>query len=91
MHNELGFVGPVNIGNPAEFTIRELAETVLELIPESKSKIINVEEAPDDAHLRKPDIKLAKEKLNWEPTIQLKEGLAKTIEYLKSGDLVNIS
>ncbi len=91
MHNEIGFIGPVNIGNPAEFTIRELAETVLELIPESKSKIVNVEEAPDDAHLRRPDITLAKEKLNWEPTIQLKEGLTKTIEYLKSCDLVNIA
>jgi UDP-glucuronate decarboxylase len=84
MHNSEDFIGPVNIGNPGEFTIKELAETVLELIPESKSKIINIDEAPDDAHLRKPDIALAKLKLNWEPKIQLREGLTKTIEFFKS-------
>ncbi len=84
MNNSEDFIGPVNIGNPGEFTIKELAETVLELIPESKSKIINIDEAPDDAHLRKPDIALAKLKLNWEPKIQLREGLTKTIEFFKS-------
>ena len=84
IHNSEDFIGPVNIGNPGEFTIKELAETVLELIPESKSKIINIDEAPDDAHLRKPDITLAKLKLNWEPKIQLREGLTKTIEFFKS-------
>ncbi len=89
MHNDINFIGPVNIGNPAEFTIKELAEKILELIPNSKSKIIYVDEAPDDAHVRKPDITLAKEKLNWEPKIKLEEGLIKTIVFLKSCDLVN--
>lgn len=84
MYNNDEFIGPVNIGNPGEFTIKELAETILELIPESKSKIINIEEAPDDAHLRKPDITLAKSKLNWEPQVNLREGLIKTIAYFKS-------
>ena len=87
MHNNSDFIGPVNIGNPNEFTIKELAETILKLIPESKSKIIYVPEAPDDAHIRRPDISLAKEKLDWEPKVQLEEGLIKTIEYLKPIDL----
>lgn len=89
MHNSDNFIGPVNIGNPGEFTIKELAENVLRLIPNSKSRIINIEEAPDDAHVRKPDITLAKEKLNWEPKTQLIEGLSKTIEHFKSLDLSN--
>lgn len=84
MHNTTDFIGPVNIGNPIEFTIKQLAETILNLIPESKSKIISVPEAPDDAHIRKPDIALAKEKLDWEPKINLEEGLKKTIEYFKN-------
>lgn len=84
MHNSEDFIGPVNIGNPGEFTIKELAETIFELIPESKSKIVNIDEAPDDAHLRKPDITIAKSKLNWEPQINLREGLIKTIAYFKS-------
>ncbi len=89
MHNDIDFVGPVNIGNPSEFTIKQLAEEVLKLIPESKSKIIYLDEAPDDAHLRKPDISLAKEKLDWEPKVNLVDGLKKTIEYLKLSDLSN--
>ncbi len=84
IHNKSEFVGPVNIGNPVEFTIKKLAETVLQLIPQSKSKIIYVDEAPDDAHVRKPDITLAKERLGWEPTIVLSEGLKKTIDYFRS-------
>jgi len=83
MMNHDGFVGPVNIGNPNEFTIKQLAEKVLEMIPESKSKIIYNGLPEDDPKQRQPDIKLAKEKLNWEPTIELEEGLAKTIEYFK--------
>lgn len=89
MHNDSDFIGPVNIGNPEEFTIKELADNVLRLIPDTNSKITFVEEAPDDAHKRKPDISLAKEKLNWEPKIRLEEGLKKTISYLRSLDLVN--
>ncbi len=87
MHNDINFIGPVNLGNPSEFKIKELAELVLKLIPDSKSKIIYVPEAPDDARLRKPDISLAKEKLDWEPKVNLVDGLKKTIEYLKLSDL----
>lgn len=89
MYNQNDFIGPVNIGNPTEFSIQELAETILKLLPNTKSKIIYVKEAPDDAHVRQPNISLAKEKLNWEPQIPLKEGLIKTIEYLQSQDLSN--
>jgi UDP-glucuronate decarboxylase len=61
-----------------------LAEITLQLIPESKSKIIYQELPKDDPCKRKPDISLAKEKINWEPVIQLKEGLQKTIDYFKT-------
>lgn len=84
MHNNTNFIGPVNIGNPGEYTIKQLAEAVISLIPETKSKIIYVQEAPDDAHVRKPDITLAKENLNWEPIIDLQTGLKKTIDYFKT-------
>jgi UDP-glucuronate decarboxylase len=77
------FVGPVNIGNPNEFTIKELAEKVIELTG-SKSKFIYKPLPFDDPKQRQPDISLAKEKLNWQPTIQLEEGLVKTIEYFKT-------
>ena len=74
------FVGPVNIGNPGEFTILELAQKVIELT-NSKSKIIYMPLPQDDPLQRKPDITLAKEKLNWEPKINLEDGLHKTIAY----------
>ena len=77
------FTGPVNLGNPKEFTIKELAEKILKLIPKSKSKIIYKKLPEDDPQKRKPAISLAKEKLNWEPKINLEEGLLKTIEYFK--------
>ncbi len=77
------FIGPVNLGNPGEFTIRELAEKTLEMIG-SKSKLINEPLPEDDPRQRQPDISLAKEKLGWEPVIKLDEGLEKTIEYFKS-------
>lgn len=89
MYNQNDFIGPVNIGNPTEFSIKELAENVLNLVPNTTSKIIYVKEAPDDAHIRQPNISLAKEKLNWEPSINLREGLIKTIDYLQSEDLSN--
>lgn len=76
------FTGPVNIGNPNEFTIRELAEKVIELTG-SKSKLINKPLPPDDPMMRQPDISLAKKELKWQPTIQLEEGLIKTINYFK--------
>lgn len=76
------FTGPVNIGNPGEFTIMELAEKVIELTG-SKSKIIKLPQPPDDPMMRKPDITVAKKELNWQPAVQLEEGLLKTIEFFQ--------
>jgi len=76
------FTGPVNIGNPNEFTISELAEQIIALTG-TKSKIIYEDLPSDDPLQRQPDISLAKRELDWEPHIQLKEGLTKTIEYFK--------
>lgn len=72
--------GPINIGNPGEFTMIELAENIIELTG-SKSNLVFEPLPADDPKQRKPDITLAKEKLGWEPTISLREGLTKTIEY----------
>jgi UDP-glucuronate decarboxylase len=80
MMNQEETVGPVNTGNPNEFTILELAEKVIELTG-SKSKIIFKELPEDDPMQRKPDNTLARKKLDWEPQIQLEEGLKKTITY----------
>jgi UDP-glucuronate decarboxylase len=77
------FTGPVNLGNPVEFTIMELAEKVIQLT-NSKSKIIRMPLPPDDPTQRQPDIRLAKRELNWEPKIPLEEGLKKTIKYFAS-------
>jgi UDP-glucuronate decarboxylase len=77
------FTGPVNIGNPVEFTIRELAERVIRLT-NSKSKIVQMPLPPDDPTQRQPDISLAKKELNWEPKIQLEEGLKMTIDYFRT-------
>lgn len=78
------FTGPVNLGNPREFTMIELAELVLKMT-NSKSKLIFTPLPSDDPKQRKPDISLAKEKLNgWEPNIRLEEGLVETIQYFKS-------
>lgn len=77
------FIGPVNLGNPNEFTILELAEKTLAMVG-SKSKLINEPLPEDDPRQRQPNISLAKEKLGWEPVIKLDEGLNKTIEYFKS-------
>tara|TARA_R100000027_G_scaffold52103_2_gene40822 strand:- start:53960 stop:54898 length:939 start_codon:yes stop_codon:yes gene_type:complete len=78
--NQDEITGPVNIGNPTEFTIRELAELVIELT-NCNSKLIQQPLPADDPMQRKPIIDIAREKLGWEPTIQLKEGLTKTIAY----------
>ena len=83
MASDRDFIGPVNLGNPNEFTIRELAEKTLAMIG-SKSRLINEPLPEDDPRQRQPDISLAKEKLGWEPVIKLDDGLAKTIEYFKS-------
>ncbi len=74
--------GPINIGNPGEFTIRELGEIVIELTA-SKSKIVEKPLPSDDPQQRRPDISLAREKLGWEPTVPLREGLVKTIAYFE--------
>jgi len=80
MNSSDDFIGPVNIGNPEEFTILELATKVIEMTG-SKSKIEFLPLPQDDPLKRKPDITLAKEKLKWEPTVKLEKGLAKTIDY----------
>lgn len=80
MATEDEFIGPVNIGNPCEFTILQLAEKVIELTG-SRSKIVYIPLPSDDPMQRKPDISLAKEKLGWQPKIGLDEGLRKTIAY----------
>ncbi len=74
------FIGPVNLGNPGEFTILELAEKVIELTG-SKSKLVFKPLPEDDPLQRQPDITLAKKELNWEPKIPLEKGLVKTINY----------
>jgi UDP-glucuronate decarboxylase len=84
MQSDNSFLGPVNIGNPNEFTMLELAEAVIELTG-SSSKIIHLPLPQDDPKQRQPDISLAKEKLQgWEPKVQLREGLQTTIAYFDS-------
>ena len=80
MASEDSFAGPMNTGNPGEFTIRQLAETVIELTG-SGSQLIEEPLPADDPRQRQPDITLAREKVGWEPQIKLREGLVKTIEY----------
>ncbi|HOW25822.1 MAG TPA: SDR family oxidoreductase [Bacteroidales bacterium] len=77
------FTGPVNIGNPNEFTINELAEKVIHLTG-SASRIIRMPLPPDDPAQRQPDISLAVNEMNWSPKIELEEGLVRTIDYFKA-------
>ncbi|TAJ52968.1 MAG: SDR family oxidoreductase [Nevskiaceae bacterium] len=88
MDSPAGVTGPVNLGNPGEFTMIELAQLVIELT-NSKSQLAHQPLPPDDPKQRRPDISLAKEKLGWEPKVSLREGLTKAIPYfekvLKSG------
>jgi UDP-glucuronate decarboxylase len=83
MNSRDGFTGPVNIGNPGEFTMLELAEMVIELT-NSKSKMIFLPLPQDDPMQRRPVIDLAKKELDWEPKIALREGLVKTIAYFET-------
>jgi UDP-glucuronate decarboxylase len=83
MMNQDEFSGPVNLGRPEEYTILEIAEKVLSMI-ETKSKIVFKPLPSDDPTKRRPNIALAKDKLNWEPTTSFDEGLSKTIEYFKN-------
>jgi UDP-glucuronate decarboxylase len=82
MNSRDEFVGPVNLGNPNEFTILEIAKKIIKLT-DSKSKIIYKPLPEDDPKQRQPNIKLAKKELKWEPKIQLEEGLKKTIYYFE--------
>ncbi len=83
MESPKGFTGPVNIGNPVEFTMLQLAELVLSLT-ESTSKIRFMPLPSDDPRQRQPDISLAREKLGWEPSVALHQGIQKTIDYFRS-------
>jgi UDP-glucuronate decarboxylase len=82
MRTEAGFTGPVNLGNPEEFTILELAEKIVEMTA-SRSRIVFKPLPPDDPVQRQPDIALAREKLAWEPKVPLEDGLRETIDYFK--------
>ncbi len=83
MNTPEDITGPINIGNPGEFTMLELAEIVIELT-NSKSKMVFVDLPQDDPTQRKPDIAKAKKILKWQPEVQLREGLSKTIDYFAS-------
>lgn len=82
MNSEDGFTGPVNIGNPGEFTMLQLAEAILKL-SDSKSRIVYQPLPSDDPKQRQPNIQLAKEKLKWVPKVELEDGLKETISYFK--------
>lgn len=83
MDTETGFTGPLNVGNPAEFTMLELAELVLNLT-KSRSRLVFKPLPSDDPRQRQPDITLAREKLNWEPKVSLHDGLERTIAYFRT-------
>jgi len=80
--NKENFTGPVNLGNPVELTMKEIAKKIITLAG-SKSKLVYKSLPKDDPKKRRPDIKLAKAKLNWQPKVKLNDGLKKTIEYFK--------
>ena len=83
MNSPDNLTGPINLGNPNEFTILELAKIILELTG-SKSKIVNRPLPADDPKQRRPDISAAMENLGWQPTVSLRDGLIKTIPYFES-------
>ena len=83
MNNTNGFIGPVNLGNPSERTILDFAKLIIKLT-NSNSKIIHKPLPSDDPSKRQPDITLAKKELNFEPKVDIEEGLIKTIEYFKN-------
>lgn len=82
MNTEDNVTGPINVGNPVEVSIAELAQLIIDLT-HSSSKIIFLDAVTDDPQQRKPDISKAQDVLNWKPTVELKEGLIKTIDYFK--------
>lgn len=83
MESSAGFTGPVNMGNPMEFSIKELAETILDMVG-GKSNIVYKPLPDDDPKQRQPDISLARKELDWEPQVKLEKGLEKTIKYFKA-------
>jgi UDP-glucuronate decarboxylase len=87
MATEKGVTGPINLGNPGEFTMLELAEKVIQLTG-SKAKLAFKALPTDDPKQRQPDISLAKENLGWEPKVNLEDGLKETIAYFKK--LLNV-
>ena len=87
MNNDEGFIGPVNIGNPTECTIREIAEMIIRLVGNPSATLIEKPLPADDPKQRCPDISLAKEKIGWEPTVPLEEGLRKTIDWFRTIDI----
>ena len=86
MNSPVDLVGPVNLGNPGEFTVRELAEKVLRFTS-SKSRLIFMPLPQDDPKQRQPNIDQAREKLGWAPTVSLEDGLKETIAYFRGIDL----
>jgi UDP-glucuronate decarboxylase len=86
MNGPSDFLGPVNLGNPGEFTIRELAEMTIEMTG-SSSKLTFSQLPADDPVRRRPDIALAKKRLSWEPRVALRDGLAKTIAWFRTIDV----
>lgn len=86
MMNQTEAIGPVNLGNPVEFTIRQLAEKVIQLT-QSRSKIVHAPLPTDDPARRRPDISLAQHLINWDPTTSFDDGLTRTIEWFRTVDL----
>ena len=85
MNGPDNFIGPVNLGNSGEFTVLELAELVIEMTG-SRSKIVHKDLPADDPLRRQPDARLAEDKLGWKPTVPLRDGLQKTIEWFQKID-----
>jgi UDP-glucuronate decarboxylase len=82
METDAGITGPINLGNPSEFTMLELAEKVISQVG-TKSKLVFLPLPQDDPRQRKPNIELAQSKLGWKPTVQLDDGLKETIAYFR--------
>jgi UDP-glucuronate decarboxylase len=89
MNSEKDLTGPINVGNPVEFTMLELAKKIIKLT-KSKSNLIHLPLPQGDPQQRRPNIELAKEVLRWEPGTQLDEGLIKTIDYFKKMNGVGV-
>ena len=89
MNSDDDFIGPVNIGNPSEFTMLQLAELIREKT-QTKSQLVYKPLPVNDPTQRKPDISLAQEKLDWTPVVDLSDGLDKTIEYFRQKVDVNL-